>query len=190
MKKLSLTDILKTRTKVKVIGLLLVFLLATLCWQFVISKNPKKSSAATTISSSKIVGSSKEYDGQDLIISGASTVVVLDGEHNFSSLTIENGATLTHTTVSPEGKISYKDKFAVRWTGYIKVPINTDLRIDTHSDAYNDFQFGIKEVGNSAYLKSTPGWTKEAYSTGHLGNATVKIYQIEIDYKHLFQMKK
>jgi len=68
--KATIADVLQSRMKVKIIGALLILLMATLSFQLIIGKFPKKSKAATqTVTQS---GDTLTLDG-DFIISGGGT---------------------------------------------------------------------------------------------------------------------
>lgn len=101
MAKLSLSWAINRKKRIRVGTALAVLLLLFFGVSMMASRNPKGTKAASTISASRsILASNLTYDDTELTISGASTVVTIYGQHTFKSLTITNGARLTHEALA------------------------------------------------------------------------------------------
>lgn len=105
--KTSLSDIIQNRTKIKIIGALLILLMVALSYYYIVGTRPKKGAAyelTTTATSCTLtrgtynILSDTSCDNKDVIIDTA--MMVVSGKHTFKSLTITGAGRITHEAVT------------------------------------------------------------------------------------------
>jgi len=144
------------------------------------SGNPMNAPYTTTLefaqasviftSNTSITESNTTYDGQDILIEGAT--VAIDGPHSFSSVQLVNGAVLTHDAVTAT-EIHDLDLTVAQ-----QVIVDASSRIDVSGKGY----LPGYTTGNSTQGAAT-GWSGGSYAGQGLGNlgSTNAVYG---DYTH------
>ena len=137
-------------------------------------------SAATFTNNVTLTETNNTYDGQDIVISGAT--VTIDGPHSFNSLLLTNGAVLTHLPCTATE--THKLNLAVTNA----IVVSTNSRIDVSGKGY----LAGRTSGNTTNGASTQfsGGSYGGMGGGYSGGLANRVYGDYADPQRLGKWRK
>jgi hypothetical protein len=155
---------------------------------YLMQDNKPQTAQAATFNSDRVISFGTQYDGQDLIVDGAT--VTIDGEHRFNNVTIRNGGKITHSAVDSGGKTWVSpDYFTAKWNGYVQLT-KPRLYNPSNNPYFDKVWFGITCDGDGARLGyrkvGSTSWNWQGSINGTATNVgatlTWGMYEIIVQY--------